>query len=46
MTETKKITREEAIARVKRSLERKREAEKRIIEEWRNRGLKGTAVTL
>ena len=37
---------EEALARLKRSLEIKRDAEKRIAEEWFRRGLTGTIVSL
>ena len=42
----KKVTYEEALARFKRSLEIKRNAEKRIAEEWSRRGLTGTIVSL
>lgn len=42
----KKVTYEEALARFKRSLEIKRDAEKRIAEEWFRRGLTGTIVSL
>ena len=41
-----KVTYEEALARWKRSLEIKREAEKRIAEEWARRGITGTIVAL
>lgn len=44
--ETKKVTYEEALARFKRSLEIKRNAEKRMAEEWKAMGLKGTIVSL
>ena len=44
--ELKKITYEEALARFKRSLEIKRTAEKRMEEEFRQMGLKGTIVSL
>ena len=44
--EIKKITHEEALARFKRSLEIKRNAEKRMAEEWRAMGLTGTIVSL
>lgn len=43
---TKKITYEEALARFKRSLEIKRNAEKRMAEEWERRGITGTIVSL
>jgi hypothetical protein len=46
MMETKKITYEEALARFKRSLEIKRNAEKRFEERCRQMGLTGTIVTL
>ena len=42
----KKVTYEEALARFKRSLEIKRNAEKRMAEEWKAMGLKGTIVSL
>ena len=44
--EVKKITYEEALARWKRSLEIKRAAEKRMVEEWARRGITGTIVSL
>ena len=44
--EIKKVTYEEALARFKRSLEIKRNAEKRMAEEWKAMGLKGTIVSL
>ena len=44
--EVKKVTYEEALARFKRSLEIKRAAEKRMEEEWRAMGYKGTVVSL
>lgn len=44
--EVKKVTYEEALARFKRSLEIKRNAEKRMAEEWKAMGLKGTIVSL
>ena len=44
--EIKKVTYEEALARFKRSLEIKRNAEKRMAEEWKAMGLTGTIVTL
>ena len=37
--EVKKVTYEEALARFKRSLEIKRNAEKRMAEEWKAMGL-------
>ncbi len=43
---TKKITYEEALARFKRSLEIKRNAEKRFEERCKQMGLKGTIVSL
>lgn len=46
MTEIKKVTYEEALARFKRSLEIKRNAEKRMAEEWKAMGLTGTIVSL
>lgn len=46
MTEVMKVTYEEALARVKRSLEIKRAAEKRMAEEWARRGITGTIVSL
>ena len=42
----KEVTYEEALARFKRSLEIKRNAEKRMAEEWKAMGLKGTIVSL
>jgi ribose 5-phosphate isomerase len=42
----KKVTYEEALARFKRSLEIRRNAEKRMAEEWKAMGLKGTIVSL
>ena len=44
--EVKKVTYEEALARFKRSLEIKRNAEKRMAEEWARRGITGTIVSL
>ncbi len=44
--EKRKITYEEALARFKRSLEIKRNAERRMAEEWEAMGLKGTIVSL
>ena len=44
--EAKKITYEEALARFRRSLEIKRNAEKRMAEEWKRRGITGTIVSL
>ncbi|MBO4315637.1 MAG: hypothetical protein IKX24_00780 [Prevotella sp.] len=44
--EKKKVTYEEALARWKRSLEIKHEAEKRMAEEWERRGITGTIVSL
>ena len=44
--EIKKVTYEEALARFKRSLEIKRNAEQRMAEEWKKMGLKGTIVSL
>lgn len=44
--EIKKPTYEEALARFKRSLEIKRAAEKRMAEEFKQMGLKGTIVSL
>ena len=44
--EVKKVTYEEALARFKRSLEIKRNAEKRMAEEWKAMGLTGTIVSL
>ena len=44
--EIKKVTYEEALARLKHSLEVKRAAEKRMAEEWARRGLTGTIVSL
>lgn len=43
---TKKITYEEALARFKRSLEIKRNAEKSFEERCKQMGLKGTIVSL
>lgn len=42
----KKVTYEEALARFKRSLEIKRNAEKRMAEEWKAMGLTGTIISL
>lgn len=42
----KNITYEEALARFKRSLEIKRNAERRMAEEWKKMGLTGTIVSL
>ena len=42
----KKISYEDALARFRHSLEVKRAAEKRLTEEFKNMGLKGTVVTL
>ncbi len=42
----KKITYEEALARFKHSLEVKREAQKRMEEEWNRRGIRGTIISL
>ena len=42
----KKVTYEEALARFKRSLEIKRNAEERMAEEWKKMGLTGTIVSL
>lgn len=42
----KHVTYEQALARFKRSLEIKRNAERRMAEEWKAMGLQGTAVTL
>jgi hypothetical protein len=42
----KKVTYEEALARFKRSLEIKRNAERRMAEEWEKMGLTGTIVSL
>lgn len=44
--EIKKVTYEEALARFKRSLEVKRNAERRMAEEWKKMGLTGTIVSL
>jgi len=44
--EIKKVTYEEALARFKRSLEIKQNAEKRMEEEWKAMGLTGTIVSL
>ncbi len=44
--DVKKVTYEEALARFKRSLEIKRAAEKRMAEEFKQMGLKGTIVSL
>jgi hypothetical protein len=43
---TAKVTYEEALARWKHSLEIKRNAEKRMAEEWARRGITGTIVSL
>jgi len=45
-TKTKKVTYEEALARFKRSLEIKRNAERRIEEHWQSEGLTGTIASL
>lgn len=42
----KKIKYEQALARWKRSIQIKREAEKRMAKEWRRRGITGTIVSL
>ena len=42
----KKVTYEEALARIKRSLEIRRNAERRMADEWEKMGLKGTAESL
>jgi len=42
----KKVTYEDALARFKRSLEIKRNAERRMEEEWKAMGLTGTVVSL
>ena len=44
--EVKKPTYEEALARFKHSLEIKHAAEKRMAEEFKKMGLKGTIVSL
>ena len=44
--EIKKITYEEALARFKRSLEIRRNVERRMADEWEKMGLKGTAESL
>lgn len=44
--ENKKITYEEALARIKRSLEIRRNVERRMADEWENMGLKGTVESL
>ena len=44
--EIKKVTYEDALARFKRSLENKRNAERRMAEEWKKMGLTGTIVSL
>ncbi len=44
--EIKKVTYEEALARFKRSLEIKRNAEKRMEEHWRSEGYTGPIVSL
>ena len=44
--EVKKPTYEEALARFKRSLDVKRNAERRMAEEWKKMGLTGTIVSL
>jgi len=46
MMEKKKVTYEEALARFKHSLEIKRNAERRMAEEWKSMGLTGTIVSL
>jgi hypothetical protein len=43
---TLKVTYEEALARWRHSLEIKRNAEKRMAEEWARRGITGTIVSL
>ena len=43
---TKKITYEQALARLKRSIEVKRNAERRMAKEWKAMGLQGNIVTL
>lgn len=45
-TKTKKVTYEEALARFKRSLENKRNAERRMEEEWKAMGLTGNIISL
>ena len=40
------ITKEDAIARFRRSLEIKRAAEQRIAEQWAREGITGTIVSL
>ena len=44
--EIKKISYEEALARIKRSLEIRRNAKRRMADEWEKMGLKGTAESL
>ncbi len=44
--EKEKITYEEALARFKRSLEIRQAAKKRMAEEFKQMGLKGTIVSL
>lgn len=44
--EIKKITYEEALARIKRSLEIRRNVERRMADEWEKMGLKGTVESL
>ena len=45
-TKAKKVTYEEALARFKRSLENKRNAERRIEEHWRSEGYMGQITSL
>lgn len=45
-TKTKKVTYEEALARFKRALENKRNAERRIEKQWRSEGYTGKIVSL
>ena len=42
----KKVTYEEALARFKRSLEIRRNVERRMADEWEKMGLKGIAESL
>lgn len=42
----KKVTYEEALARIKRSLEIRRNAKRRMADEWEKMGLKGTVESL
>lgn len=46
MDALKMVTYEEALARFKHSLEIKRNAEKRMAEEWARRGITGTIIAL